>query len=178
MSTFTRNILWTLALAAGVVSQCSAQPPRDRPILISGGSPMIIEQPEGKLKVIDARNLVTAYPDSRVTSIEVDSAGGRHQTVAFERPQQAEVEFAVGEKRIAVQTDPNGQNLRIAAVSGIVFSNRALKSHGKRFVLGAEPTPEKGPPEPIQLRILKGRVEQPLDPVSGHTRITIHYEGE
>jgi hypothetical protein len=172
MPMFKRTNLWMLAFAASLAFRSAASArPVDRPIIIIGGSPLIIEQRDGRLVQIDPRTLITHYPNNAVTSIEINSVGG-HQVLRFEG-QQCELQLTYGDIRIAVQTDPIGQNLRVTAVGDRTFMELLKKRRG-RFQTGARASDAA-----IEhLRVLRNGAEQRFEQPSGHTEIVIHYVGE
>jgi hypothetical protein len=167
MLILNRAALWPLTLLAGVL-MASPAAAKDRPIIIDDGSPLKIQHDEG-WKVVDQRTLVTRYPDNTVTSVEVTPEHGDRQVFGFSQ-QQCEIDLTFGEIRLAVQTDSNGQNLRVMTLGDTRFSVHLLKKSKRRF------QSTSSGPRTIELKILKAGVAESVAPHSGHTRIVIHYE--
>ncbi len=146
---------------------------KDRPILIGGGSPLVIQQVDGCLHLVDARTLTTAFPDYAVTGIEVNPGSRGARPLMF-RNQHCEIRFSFGSLQLAVQTDPEGRNLRIVI--------RGKKLFGADFVpvtiedrSAFQSRLSRG--SISNLTIVKACVSKAVRLASGHNEIVIHYAG-
>ena len=143
--------------------------PIDRPIIIGGGSPLVIQQQAGCLRPVDHRTLVPDSPDSTVTSVDVTSDGSLVRSLPFART-QCGIGFTFGDIHLAIQTDPQGRNLRIVALGDATFETHFRPEAG-RFVSTAA-----GPDLAFRnLSIHRGGVAHRVRRALGHTEIQIHY---
>jgi hypothetical protein len=165
---------WMLFLAAGVAFQHPAWAQTDRPIIIHGGSPLVIEQNNGDaLRVRDDHTLVSAYPDNTVTRVEVEWGPFlRHRKQSFEfNREECNIRLSFGDIQLEVQTDAQGKNLQIVANPATSFRQH-FRQTGARF----EHKPSGAGPAFMIGTIRKARRDQPAVPASGHTKVVIHNE--
>ena len=137
----------------------------DHPIIISGGSPLVLEHDSWHQR--DNQDLGTDI-DGTVTSIEVTSNGQAFPAIAF-KSEQIEVHLTYGTIQVSVATDGEGHHPIVT-----VDSSTSLKKHFSRK--GAQFVSKQSSASIQGLSILKAGVEQAPSPISGHTVIVIHYE--
>jgi hypothetical protein len=143
--------------------------PIDRPITISGGSPLTIQQQGARLRLVNHRTLVPDHPDSTVTSVDVASDGRLVRSVRLGH-RQCGVSFHFGHIELALQTDPQGRNLRIVALGDTRFATSF------RPEAGGFASISRGPELAFRnLKIHLGGVAHRVRPALGHTEIVIHY---
>ena len=179
MLKLNRAASWMLVLAAGVAFQNPAWAQPDRPIIIHGGSPLVIKQSNGDaLQVRDDHTLASAYPDNTVTAVEVKWGPFlRHRTQPFEfTREQCNIRIAFGDIQLEVQTDAQGKNLQIVAIGTTSF-----RQHFRPTGAGFEQKPEGSPQKPKGSSpaftigsIRKAGHDQPPVASSGHTTVVIH----
>ena len=170
MLKLNRAASWMLVLAAGVAFQHPAWAQPERPIIIHGGSLEV--RYEGGWRHINPVTVGYHSYDSRVTKVQVSVNDGAPQVIAFDH-QQCEIRVKVGTIGLAVQTDPNGQNLRVTAFGGPRFGKElALVKKPKGFYQSRSKEPLVG------FAILKDGV--PVGPEAGTDlkKVDIIIDGE
>jgi hypothetical protein len=168
MLNLNRAALWIMVLAAGVVFQHPAWAQADRPIIIHGGSPLSIRY-DGKWKKTNPLTLVTQHHDSTVTSVEVTLNGGAMQSIPFKN-QQCDIRLKFGSIKLAVQTDPNGQNLRATIFGGASFDKDLVKKHARLYESRVSDARVES------LTILKDGVPESIGSVTGSVDIVIRHQ--
>lgn len=168
MLTLNRTSLWPLAFLAGVLLANPAAA-KDRPIIISAGSPLDLQHADG-WRVVDAQTLVTSFPSNWVRSIEVKIGPEASQTLlpfTFDH-ELTQIQLTYDNIQVFVQTGLKGENIRVVIggaslpgdfqwVSPDLFRSRRTK------------------PTSLSLSVMKNGVLTPVDVQGKHVRIAIHY---
>jgi len=150
--------LTALAVAAGIAAG-------DRPITISGGSPLRFAHVDWNLQD-DDQTILSPFTGN-VTSITVTSGSGAPKTIAF-NGEPCELSLTFGAIAVTVTANDGAHGFRIK-IGGAYFS--------KHFGRPAQGTFESNDASSSiqKVRIVKDGAAQSIA-VSGHTEIVIHYE--
>jgi hypothetical protein len=139
----------------------------DHPIIISGGSPLVIQHDGWDTP--DDHTLVSRFPSNTVTSIVVTSADGKSQTFQFNQ-EQCELSLTYGATSVDLTTNPRGRALRLKLDDRSFFSKHFRRKDSRTFESLRSDAAIQG------LKIVKAGTEQPVGPLSGHVEIVVHYE--
>jgi hypothetical protein len=141
--------------------------PIDSPIIIAGGSPLILQAKAG-WTVVSPNAIATPFPNHTVTSVEVTSGDGKTHTVPFHR-ELCEIGFMFGLTRLAVRTDEGGRNLCISLSARKLFATHFELQDKTVYRSKAEGMIQR-------LKITQPGVAHAFE-TTGHTTIVIHYVG-
>jgi hypothetical protein len=162
MQKFMCTWLWVAALAAAPVYAV------DHPIIISGGSPLVVQHDEW-VGGGDDHSLATKQDNATVTSVEVKLGSEAPRIIPFNK-QRCEISLRYGTIGLNVSTNANGQVLRIRTDGATFFSKRFRRR-------------DKGTYESLvsdqhidRVRILKAGADQGIPAYSGHVELVIHYQ--
>ena len=140
----------------------------DHPIIISGGSPLRIQQEEW-VGESDDQSLATKYDNATVTSVEVKLGSETPRIIRFNK-ERCEVSLRYGKISLNIRSDANGHALRIRTDSATYFSKRFRRR-------------DKGTYESLvsdqhidRIKVLKAGSDQQIPAFSGHVELVIHYE--
>ncbi len=145
--------------------------PIDRPIIISGGSPLAITSLGGWTRV-NPRTIISPYSDNAVTSVEVNPESPTARFFEVRDDEPCDLCLTFGTVRLAVQTDPEGRNLRVVTLGDSLFT-----SH---FVQEDETTLRSRDAEACiqNFTIARNGERFHVELAPGETRIVIHCGGE
>jgi hypothetical protein len=169
MLALNRTFLSPLVFLAGALIAIPAAA-KDRPIIISAGSPLDIQHDEG-WRVDDDRTISTNFPDNHVSAIDVTIDKAAPLIFPFKH-QQAEVLLSYDYVQIWLQTDRNGQNLRVVTLGDAHFSGD-FEWVNKGLFRTVKTAPKASVTE---LSIIAGAKVHPVTvPAGAHIVILIHY---
>lgn len=139
--------------------------PIERPIIVSGGSPLTIQFVGGWAKV-DSTTIATNYPLGTVTSIELTTASSPLRRLNF-RNQECQIAIAFAGIDVAIFTGPGGRNLQVATT----------RPFGQSFFLPKDKNKiqSKLDGAVASLKILKAGDILVNDITPGHIDLFIHY---